>query len=351
MSERVFLNLAHRLFLEFMKHSNIPIFIPELACPHQCIFCNQAKISGQQDIPNPEDIPAIIETYLSTMTDGREIEVAFFGGSFTGLPLELQEQYLRQAFHYRRENKISGIRLSTRPDYISQPILDLLKQYGVTTIELGAQSTHDEVLLASGREHKREAIWKASELILKNDFHLGLQMMIGLPQDSFERSSQTVEDIISLGADNTRIYPTLVIKGTQLAKFYETGKYQPLDLSTAVSWSKRFFLRFEQAGVKVLRVGLHPSEELTQGKSLLAGPYHRSFKELVMTEIWADLLKEELDGYESSSIALKVHPSQINFVLGYEAKNRKTIFEPKKLNVKVLGDSKLSKYEIKVSHC
>lgn len=349
MSERVFLNLAHRLFLEFMKHSNIPIFIPELACPHQCIFCNQAKISGQQDIPNPEDIPAIIETYLSTMTDGREIEVAFFGGSFTGLPLELQEQYLRQAFHYRRENKISGIRLSTRPDYISQSILDLLKRYGVTTIELGAQSTHDEVLLASGRGHKREAIWRASELILKNDFHLGLQMMIGLPQDSFERSSQTVEDIISLGADNTRIYPTLVIKGTQLAKIYELGRYTPLDLPTAVSWSKEFFLRFEKAGIKVLRVGLHPSEELDQEKSLLAGPYHRSFKELVMTEIWRDILMSSLAEMKNEKLTLIVHPSQINFVFGYEGQNKR-IFQQKNLEVKVIGNSNLAKYEIEISH-
>lgn len=332
-----------------MKHSNIPIFIPELACPHQCIFCNQAKISGQQKIPNPSDIPSIVDTYLSTMQDGREVEVAFFGGSFTGLPLQLQEQYLEQAFYYHKEGKISGIRLSTRPDYISQPVLDLLKRYGVTTIELGAQSTHDEVLLASGRGHKRESIWNASELILKNDFHLGLQMMIGLPKDSFERSAQTVDDIISLGADNTRIYPTLVIKGTQLAKLYESGRYSPLDLPTAVSWSKEFFLRFEQAGVKVLRVGLHPSEELNQGKSLLAGPYHKSFKELVMTEVWREILLSNLKDLKDEKLTLFVHPSQINFVYGYGGSN-KQIFHSKNLDVKVDGNTNLSKYEIKIGH-
>lgn len=333
-----------------MKHSNIPIFIPELACPHQCVFCNQAKISGTQNIPSPSSISAIIETYLSTMNDGREVEVAFFGGSFTGLPIELQEEYLANVYPYYESGRISGIRLSTRPDYISQTILDLLKRYGVKTIELGAQSTHVEVLSASGRGHDREAIWRASELIRQNDFHLGLQMMIGLPKDSFERSSQTVDDIISLGADNTRIYPTLVIKGTALGRLYETGRYTPLDLHTAVSWSKEFFLRFERAGVTVLRVGLHPSEELSSNKSLLAGPYHPSFKELVMTEIWREILASRLSAYNNERLTLVVHPSQINFVYGYERKNRE-LFDQNRLEVKVVGNFNFGKYEIEVSRC
>ncbi len=333
-----------------MKHSNIPIFIPELACPHQCVFCNQAKISGQMSVPTPEEIPAIIDTYLSTMNDGREVEVAFFGGSFTGIPLDLQERYLAEAHRYLREGRICGIRLSTRPDYINDAVLDLLKRYGVTTVELGAQSTNDDVLLASGRGHKADAIRRASERILANGFHLGLQMMIGLPHDTYERSRQTVEDIILLGADNTRIYPTLVIKGTQLAKRYESGHYVPLDLPTALSWSKDFYLRFEAAGVNVLRVGLHASEELTPERSLLAGPYHRSFKELMMTEIWADILAEKLNGYNHQDMILKVHPSQVNFVWGYAGKNKR-YFEQKGLRVKLLTDDHLGKYEVQVGSC
>jgi histone acetyltransferase (RNA polymerase elongator complex component) len=332
-----------------MKHSNIPIFIPELACPHQCIFCNQSKISGQKEIPQPEEIPSIIETHLATMNDGREIEVAFFGGSFTGIPLDLQERYLAAAYKYLETGKINGIRLSTRPDYINDNVTNLLKRYGVTTIELGAQSTDDNVLLASGRGHKSDAIRIASEIILKNGFHLGLQMMIGLPQDSYERSNQTVNDIIRLGADNTRIYPTLVIKGTQLAKLHDMGLYQPLDLETAVKWSKEFYLRFEKNGIKVLRVGLHPSEELDYHKSLIAGPYHRSFMELVMTGIWRDILKQELRSIQNESLCLTVHPHQINFVWGYEGRNKK-LFEEKNLNIKVTGDDSLSKYGIKISH-
>lgn len=330
-----------------MKHSNIPIFIPELACPHQCIFCNQAKISGQQVIPQPEDIPSIVDTYLNTMNDGREVEIAFFGGSFTGIPLDLQEQYLQKAYKYLQEGKICGIRLSTRPDYINPRVIDLLKRYGVTTIELGAQSTNDDVLMASGRGHKSDAIRQAADKILCAGFHLGLQMMIGLPHDTYERSRQTVEDIISLGADNTRIYPTLVIKGTQLAKLYELGRYTPLDLDTAVDWAKDFYLRFESAGINILRVGLHASEELTHEKSLLAGPYHKSFKELMMTKIWAEILNKELNGISNKEIRLEVNPSQINFVWGYAGQNKK-IFEEKRLTIKLQGNAALAKYEMKI---
>lgn len=330
-----------------MKHSNIPIFIPELACPHQCIFCNQAKISGQQVIPQPEDIPSIVDTYLNTMNDGREVEIAFFGGSFTGIPLDLQERYLQKAYKYLQEGKICGIRLSTRPDYINPRVIDLLKRYGVTTIELGAQSTNDDVLMASGRGHKSDAIRQAADMIHSAGFHLGLQMMIGLPHDTYERSRQTVDDIISLGADNTRIYPTLVIKGTQLAKLFELGRYTPLDLDTAVAWAKDFYLRFESAGLTILRVGLHASEELTHEKSLLAGPYHKSFKELMMTKIWAEILNKELNGISNKEIRLEVNPSQINFVWGYAGQNKK-IFEEKRLTIKLQGNAALAKYEVKI---
>lgn len=328
-----------------MKHSNIPIFIPELACPHQCIFCNQAKISGQIKIPQPEDVKSIVDSYLSTMGDGRDIEIAFFGGSFTGIPLTLQERYLTEANRYLKNGRISGIRLSTRPDYINKDVLSLLKKYGVTTIELGAQSTSDDVLMASGRGHKYQAIKDASEMIQEEGFHLGLQMMIGLPHDTYERSKQTVEDIISLGADNTRIYPTLVIKDTKLAHLYKQGKYTPLTLQEAVEWSKEFYLRFEQAGLTVLRVGLHASEELTHERSLLAGPFHKSFKELVMSSIWADIIKSKISSFGNCHITISANPSQINYIWGYAGSN-KPLFTEKGIEAKVIPNPNLSKYEI-----
>jgi len=170
------------------KHSNIPIFIPELACPHQCIFCDQKTISGTHTIPQPADVKDIVEQYLETIPKNRTINIAFFGGTFTGLPIELQEQYLIEAFKFIKRDRVSGIRLSTRPDYINEPVLELLKKYNVTTIELGAQSTSQEVLDETGRGHTVDNIRDASNLICKHGFELGLQMMIGLPGDSYERS-------------------------------------------------------------------------------------------------------------------------------------------------------------------
>ena len=164
------------------KHSNIPIFIPELACPHQCVFCDQQKISGTYSIPQPDEVRYIVEQYLETIPGNRTINIAFFGGSFTGLSVDLQEHYLKEAYRFVDNGSVSGIRLSTRPDYINKAILELLKKYGVTTIELGAQSTSHEVLKESGRGHTVDDIRDASNLICENGFELGLQMMIGLPE-------------------------------------------------------------------------------------------------------------------------------------------------------------------------
>ncbi|MBP5457187.1 MAG: hypothetical protein J6Y37_11875, partial [Paludibacteraceae bacterium] len=163
-----------------------------------------------------------------------------------------------------------------------------------------------------------------------------------------ERSSQTVDDIIALGADNTRIYPTLVIKGTKLAELYESGRYQPLSLDEAVRWAKDFYLRFESKGVNILRVGLHASEELSPDKSLLAGPYHKSFKELMMTEIWSDILHKELYDKQNEQLTLEIHPSQINYAWGYAGKNKRW-FEEMGLEIKIIGKETAGKYEVKIS--
>jgi len=332
------------------KHSNIPIFIPELACPHQCVFCNQQKISGTFSSPKPEEIVEIIEKYLATMSAEKRVEIAFFGGSFTGIAIDLQEQYLKIAHQYIQSKKVSGIRLSTRPDYINQEILDLLKKYGVSTIELGAQSTNDEVLRKSGRGHDFEAIKNASELILKNGFELGLQMMIGLPSDSLERAIQTANDIVNLGASSTRIYPTLVIKGTALEKLYENGNYSPLSLENAVLWTKEIVKIFEKNNVKILRVGLHPSEELHSEKSLVAGPYHIALNEMVMTEIWNDLLIIRLEDWKIRRLEdwkILVNSQQLNYAIGYQQKNRKML-QNLGFNVQFVGVENFEKYQIEV---
>jgi len=269
------------------KHYTIPIFIPELACPFQCAFCNQEKISGHQNIPDENEIKQTITEYLKSFKkEDRTVEIGFFGGSFTGIPIEEQKQYLGIVQPFIDSGEINGIRLSTRPDYINKEILDVLKKHRVTTIELGAQSMDDEVLEKSYRGHTSKQTELASEMILDNSFELGLQMMIGLPGDTLKKSIFTAKKIIESGASNTRIYPALVIKGTAMHKWYNEGKYVPLSIEEAINRTKKILPLFEAEGVKVLRVGLHPSEGLLSGHELIAGPFHQSFKELVLTEIW-----------------------------------------------------------------
>ncbi|MEN8137002.1 MAG: radical SAM protein [Bacteroidota bacterium] len=331
-----------------IRHYNIPVFIPELACPHQCVFCNQEKISGTAEVPRPEEISKIIDTWLSTIDyENSHVEVAFFGGSFTGIPTELQEAYLKSTLPYVKSGEIKGIRLSTRPDYINQDILDLLKKYGVTSIELGAQSLDESVLVKAGRGHSVKDVEIASKLINKNGFELGLQMMLGLPNDTKAKSIYTAEKIIELGAKTTRIYPTLVIEGTALAKQYKEGKYQALSIDNAVNWTKDIIMLFEDANIKVLRTGLHPSEEFEDDKSLLAGPYHPSFKEMVMTEVWADKLK--MTDNNKEDIKIFVNPSQVNFAVGYKAKNKNKLLKKYK-SVKIFGDDSLNKFDFYVGN-
>ncbi len=329
------------------KHCNIPIFIRELACPHQCIFCNQEKISNTFSVPTPKEISKIIDSYLETIPEGTEINIAFFGGSFTGIPPEEMTSYLKVAQTYVKTGKVQGIRISTKPDYITNPILDILEQYGVTAIELGAQSTNDKILVKSGRGHKFDAIENAAKLIRKRNFELGLQMMLGLPYDTLELSMQTARDIVRLKADTTRIYPTVVVEGTVLEKMYKKGEYHVLSMEDAISWSKEVLKIFNEAGVKVLRVGLHPSEELELGKSLIAGPIHPSFKEMVLSELWSDLLNDKKLNKEKCII--QVAKNQLNYAIGYKGRNRNTL-QTKGYEIKFVADESLKDFELNVCY-
>ena len=329
------------------KHSNIPIFIPELACRHQCVFCNQQKISGQINIPTPEDVDDIVQKYLSTLPHDCVVNIAFFGGSFTGIDLNLQEAYLKQAYKYIENRKISGIRLSTRPDYIDEKILELLKNYGVTAIELGAQSASDEVLMKSGREHRFSDTEKAAKLIKSFGFELGLQMMIGLPGDDTQTSINTAKEIVRLGADTTRIYPTLVVKGTLLEKLFLENKYKPLELEQAVETAKEVYKIFIENNIKVLRTGLHQSEELSYENSLVAGPYHVSFKELVLTQIWSDIFDNKLKNIFSQNIEIFVNSYQLNYAIGFKSKNKQKLLQKFK-KVKFLSDNSLNEFDIRI---
>ena len=335
--------------MKSIKHSNIPIFLPEQACPHQCVFCNQVKISGTLSVPDPQDVQGIVETHLSTMYEKRIVDIAFFGGSFTGISIDLQEKYLKEAFNFIQNGLVAGIRVSTRPDYITKEKLDLLKKYGVTTIEIGAQSTNNEVLNKSGRGHNFEAIKNAAALILENGFQLGLQMMIGLPHDTFERSLRTANEISALGAHCTRIYPTVIIKETALEKLYSKGNYKPLSLEDAVEWTKELVKVFEKNNINILRIGLHPSEELVDGKSLVAEPFHPSFKEMVMSKIWNELIFEEMKNRKGDKVTFRVNDKQLNFAVGFNAVNKKELAQ-KGISTRFIADPNLTKYQFDVSY-
>ncbi len=310
------------------KHYTIPIFIPELACPFRCIYCDQHKITGKVEMPEPEGVHEIIEKHLASFPKRKKvIEIGFFGGNFTGIPFEKQEEYLAIASTYMNDEKVQGIRLSTRPDYINEQAIKLLKKYKVSTVELGAQSMVDEVLIASSRGHSVEDTIRASQMIKGANIRLGLQMMIGLPGDSLEYDLQTAASFVELQANDARIYPTLVIRGTTLEDMYKDGSYMPLSMEDAVLRSASVLRILEQGNVKIIKMGLHPSDAFISGDELVAGPFHEAFRELVMTEIWAEEFTPLRQRSEHRHIEIEVAPRQFNFAIGYAAKNKKTLLE------------------------
>ncbi|MEE1272666.1 MAG: radical SAM protein [Bacteroidales bacterium] len=317
-----------------MKHYNIPIFIPELACPNRCIYCNQRHISGQLQAVKPEEIKQIIEQHLATFIRPSEVELAFFGGSFTGIDEKDMLTYLQIVQPYIEQGEIKSIRISTRPDYINEKILDILQQYNVKDIELGSQSLNEEVLAFAKRGHTVRDVENASQLIKSYGFSLGLQMMIGLPLDTVEKSKETAKKILKLGAESTRIYPTLVINNTDLADLYRQNKYKALSLDEAVDWTTEIYKIFSQSSIKILRVGLHPSEALINGTELLAGPFHVSFKELVLTKIW----QEKFEKLPINTKTILVNPREINYAIGYNSKN-KQLLQKKFPYLKFISDS------------
>ena len=270
-----------------MRRGNLSIFISLQGCPYQCIYCDQRRISGQDEM-TPQKANRILEREIPSWTDrGIRGQIAFFGGTFTGLPPADMRAYLMAVQPYLQNGAVNGIRISTRPDCIDQTVLDLLAYYGVTHIELGVQSLDDDVLRASGRGYTVEDVGKSASLILRAGFTLGMQMMPGLPNDDDEKSIETAKKIIAMGAAETRIYPTIVIRGTALEKIYRFGKYIPLSLERAVDLTAKLKDLFERNGVTVLKVGLHSG---TVEDSIVAGPYHPAFGQLVNSKMCLDKL-------------------------------------------------------------
>lgn len=332
-----------------MRKYNIPIFVPHKGCPFDCVFCNQRKITGSIKDVTPDDVTNTINEYLKTLPENdRHIEVAFFGGSFTGITVNEQNALMSRVLPFISSGKINGIRLSTRPDYISRDILDNLKAHCVTTIELGVQSMVDSVLKSSNRGHSSEDVRQAVTLIREYDFELGLQMMTGLPGDTPELSVKTAEEIIKLKPDMVRIYPTLTIKDTYLEKMYRKGAYIPQTLDESVELSKKLILMFENEDINVIRAGLQPTEEIDSNASVVAGPFHSSYRELVESSIYFDIMSKEVK--EGNGIVY-VNPTEISKATGNRRENIKKLKEQYNADVTIKGDVNLNKREVKYVCC
>jgi histone acetyltransferase (RNA polymerase elongator complex component) len=323
----------------------IPVFVPHLGCPHQCVFCDQKKISGHKGFP---DVKNTIEYYLKNFKyKDAIVEVAFYGGTFTAIPINIQEKLLRNVNEFVKEKKVHKIRLSTRPDSISPEILDLLKRYNVKTIELGVQSLDNEVLKLSERGHDKEAVLKASDLIKKSNFLLGIQLMPGLPGDNRDRIFKTVKEVINIKPSFVRIYPTIVIKGTKLEEMYNEGKYTPLTLKEAIDISADMYSSFNNAEIKIIRIGLQPTEDLIKGDNVVAGPFHPAFGEMVKNKVAFNYLCEIIDDYKSLNpvselIKILIPYNKASIYLGQKKINYKKLNSKYGDNVFIKIDKKLN---------
>ncbi len=330
-----------------MRHANISLFVPHMGCPHQCSFCNQKTISGSVKELTPEEVIATLQSALNDGINPENTEIAFFGGSFTAIPREYMISLLDAAKPFIDAGNFCGIRVSTRPDAIDGEILRILKEYGVTSIELGAQSTDEEVLLLNRRGHSRQDIINASELIKEKGFSLGLQMMTGLLGDTDEKSLKTCDDIIAMKPDTVRIYPTITLEGTHLGELYKSGKYSPQTIEEAVNLCGKLLKKFYDNDINVIRLGLHSGGNVEEG--YLSGPYHPAFGELCQSAIYLDCALEEIkkSGIEKGNITLLVKSSEISKMTGQKGMNKEKL-RVLGYEVTIKGADELEKYEIKV---
>lgn len=306
------------------RHMVIPVFIPHKGCPFDCIYCNQKTISGQTAEMTEERMRAVIESHLLSATRGAFIEIGFYGGSFTGIEQSQQIKFLKIAGEYVAKGRVREIRLSTRPDYINVEILDCLKEYPVGTIELGVQSLDRNVLLQSCRGHTVEDVWEASRLIKQYGFTLGIQTMIGLPGDTREKALDTARMVMDMAPQVVRIYPTLVIRDTYLEKMFQEGLYQPMGLEAAVELCAELLEMYEPSGIKVIRIGLQPTENINEQMDVTAGPFHPAFRQLVESRRMLGMIEkllEEGNLTEEKNIIIYTKNKAISEVIGQKKGN------------------------------
>lgn len=316
-------------------HANISVFVPHIGCPNRCSFCNQNHITGECEAPTAKTVDDAIKNALkSPKFDSSNTELAFFGGSFTAIDREYRLELLKAAYKYVQNGTIKGIRISTRPDAISEEIIEELKNYGVTAIELGAQSMVNEVLTLNRRGHTADDVKKASNLIKRSGLQLGLQMMTGLLGDTDEGAMYTAKSIANLSPDTVRIYPTIVLKNTYLEKAFLEDAYKPQTVEDAATLCAKLLSFFESKDINVIRVGLHSIDN----DAFVAGPWHAAFGEIVKSKIY---LKEILTAFADKpkgNYEVFVNPSEISKAVGQKRAN---IEELSKLGyeIKIKGDN------------
>ena len=335
----------------------IPVFVPHLGCPKCCTFCNQRTISGEQKQVTKDDVIKTIEYYLNNFkSSDNEVEVAFFGGSFTAIEKNKQEELLSAVQPYIKNKKVSSIRVSTRPDAINKEILKMLKYYHVKTIELGVQSTNNFILEKCKRGHSFEDVKNASKLIRKAHFNLGHQIMVGLPESTEKDDIQSAKDCIKLKPKMVRIYPVLVIKGTELEKEYKNAEFETLTVSQAIERSKEIVKLFNKKKIEIIRVGLQNTDTITEigtnNSEVVAGPYHPAFGQLVESAIWYDNIVHEIKRINSNVVKVEIEANSkdINNVVGHKKENIEKLRDTYAViaKVKVNNNIKPGKFKIKV---
>lgn len=336
------------------KQYIIPIFVPHLGCPNDCIFCNQKSISGETKELTKDDVRKIIEEHLKFVKENSKVEIAFFGGSFTGIDEKKQDEFLSVAYEYIKKGKAQSIRISTRPDYIDKKILKRLKRYKVRTIELGVQSANDYILKKAGRGHTFEDVKKASKLIKFYGFNLGHQMMVGLPESTHLDEVNTAKQLIKLKPKMVRIYPVLVIKNTKLEKEYNEGKYKALTVVQAVETCKELVKLFAKKNIEVIRIGLQPTDTITnpenKNSEVVAGPFHPAFRQLVEAGMWYDVIVEKIKKLNTKvkEVVVTVNPIDVNSVIGQKRENIRNLKDVYEVDLIVKADEKIKQGKSKI---
>lgn len=311
------------------KRRIIPVFVPHLGCPNDCVFCNQRRISGQLQPATAETVAVALNNAAQTIDGSEPVQVAFYGGSFTAIPVREQNNLLDAAKAFLERFDHASIRISTRPDAIDGKTLSRLKDRGVVTIELGAQSMDDAVLSAAGRGHTACDTVQAARMIKEAGFELILQMMTSLPGDTHEKSLQTANHLIALRPDGVRVYPTVVIGDTRLHDLWTAGTYSAPTIDESVALCADISMLFEKAQIPIIRMGLNPTEDLTAGAAA-AGAYHPAFGELVMSRVCLHKMRELLNKIDQANVSCVVFGAasgQVSRVVGHKRTNMKQLSE------------------------